>query len=233
MTLLTVVRDVCAVVGVSQPSSVFAGIVGNRTMQEMVTLANEMAQRIATDTRDWTRMKALHAFTGDGITTAWDLPNNYRRMLKTTNVWSSVTTHAPLRFFPDADMWVRRRKDNRTDGGGEWTNIGGQIHIFPALPPGAVASFVYLSKHCVALAGPGGSVGGYSDTFLSDADTFVLDERLLKLGMVWQWKANKGSPYAEDMGTYGDALTNAMGSDGPAPILSNYPHVAGGWHANL
>ena len=37
--------------------------------------------------------------------------------------------------------------------------------------------------------------------------------------MIWQWKAQKGSPYAEDMGTYGDALTNAMGHDSPAPII--------------
>ena len=35
----------------------------------------------------------------------------------------------------------------------------------------------------------------------------MLDERLLKLGMIWQWKAKKGSPYQEDLGTYGDALS--------------------------
>ena len=29
--------------------------------------------------------------------------------------------------------------------------------------------------------------------------------------MIWQWKANKGAPYAEDMGTYGDALRDADG----------------------
>ena len=52
MTLLTVVKDVCSVVGVVQPSSVFTNITGTRTMQEMLSLANEMAQRIAYDTRD-------------------------------------------------------------------------------------------------------------------------------------------------------------------------------------
>jgi hypothetical protein len=31
--------------------------------------------------------------------------------------------------------------------------------------------------------------------------------------------ANKGSPYAEPMGTYSDALANAMGHDQPAPII--------------
>ena len=47
MTLLTVVKDVCATVGVQVPSTVFGGIANNRTMQEMLALANEMAQRIA------------------------------------------------------------------------------------------------------------------------------------------------------------------------------------------
>jgi DNA-binding IclR family transcriptional regulator len=55
MTLLSVVKDVCAVVGVLVPTSVFSNITTNRTMQEMLALANEMAQRIAYDTRDWTR----------------------------------------------------------------------------------------------------------------------------------------------------------------------------------
>ena len=67
---------------------------------------------------------------------------------------------------------------------------------------------------------------------MADGDTFVLDERLLRLGMIWQWKAQKGSPYAEDMGTYGDALNVYSGSDTPAPIITDKPVVTpGGWNA--
>jgi len=62
MTLLTVVKDVCAAVGVTLPgASVFSNISSNRTMQEMVSLANEMAQRIAYDNRDWTALRAFSA----------------------------------------------------------------------------------------------------------------------------------------------------------------------------
>ena len=50
MTLLSVVKDVCAVVGVTVPQSVFSNITGNRTMQEMLALANEMAQASPTTT---------------------------------------------------------------------------------------------------------------------------------------------------------------------------------------
>jgi hypothetical protein len=42
-------------VGVVNVTLVFSNITANRTMQEMLALANEMAQRIAYDTRDWTR----------------------------------------------------------------------------------------------------------------------------------------------------------------------------------
>ena len=37
--------------------------------------------------------------------------------------------------------------------------------------------------------------------------------------MIWQWKANKGSPYAEDLANYEDALAKVAGADKPSPIL--------------
>jgi len=215
MTLLTVVKDVCATVGVQVPQTVFGGIANNRTMQEMLALANEMGQRIAYDTRDWTTLKVLATFPGDGVQTVFPLPANYKRMLLTANVWSSVNTQTPMMFVPDSDEWIQRRLNNTTEGRGEWTIMGGpQMIIWPAMGLGADARFAYLDKNCVALAG-----GGFGDSFMADTDSFRLDERLLKLGMVWQWKAQKGSPYAEDMGSYSDALANAMGHDAPAPIL--------------
>ena len=48
---------------------------------------------------------------------------------------------------------------------------------------------------------------------------YRLDSRLLELGMIWQWKAHKGSPYAEDMGTWGDTLAMVSGADSPSPII--------------
>jgi hypothetical protein len=214
MSLLTVVQDVCAVVGVTYPTSVFAGITGNRTMQEMLALANEMVQRIAYDGREWTRLKKTNTFMGDGSRTDWDLPANYKRMLKTANVWRSTNQQAPMSFVPDTDEWINRRDRNYTYSVGEWTMLGGQMLIYPALGISERASFTYLDKNCVSLTS-----GGVGDFFRADADGFVLNERMLKLGMIWQWKAQKGSPYGEDMGTYEDALAVESGADRPAPTL--------------
>ncbi len=214
MTLLAVVKDVCATVGVMVPQTVFGGLGSNRTMQEMLSLANEMGQRIAYDTRDWTTLRASVDYAGDGVTTAFNLPSNYKRMLLTTNVWRSTSSQQPMTFISDLDEWMRRRSFSDTGAWGEWILSGGQILIAPAMGVGITARHSYLDKNCVALAS-----GGFGDAFMADTDSFRLDERLLKLGMIWQWKAQKGSPYAEDMGSYSDALANAMGHDQPAPII--------------
>jgi hypothetical protein len=232
MSLLSVVRDVCLAIGVNPPTSMFSPVVQPRTQAEMLSLANEMAQRVAYDTREWTRLKVVGTFTGDGVitppndalvgTTMFDLPVNFKRMLLTSNVWRSSNTQTPMVFIPDADEWLNRRARGWISGLGEWTILGGQMHITPVMPVGENATYAYLDKNCIAL-----NSGGFGEEFMNDADRFVLDERLLKLGMLWQWKANKGSPYAEDMGTYSDALTMAMGSDQPAPIIIGHGTIHG------
>ena len=221
MTILSVVKDVCAAVGVLLPTSVFTNITGNRTMAEMLSLANEMAQRIAYDTRDWTRLKKIATFTGDGVKTAFDLPANYKRMLLTTGVWRSTSALQPMTFVPDLNEWMQRRALGRFTPWGEWTMVGGQMLIFPVMAAGVTATFAYLDKNCVTLAS-----GGVGDAFLADGDSFLLDERMWKLGMIWQWKALKGSPYAEDMGSYEDALAMVSGHDSPSPIIVGHAPIS-------
>ena len=89
MSLLSVVRDVCLAVGVNPPTSMFSPDVQPRTQTELLSLANEMAQRIAYDAREWQRLKVVGTFAGDGIatppddaivgTTMFDLPANFKR----------------------------------------------------------------------------------------------------------------------------------------------------------
>ena len=83
--------------------------------------------------------------------------------------------------------------------------------IYPAMGRSVRrATFAYLDKNCVDAR-----QRRLRRRFHERRRQFRLDERLLKLGMIWQWKAHKGSPYAEDMGTYADALGDAMGHDKP------------------
>jgi alkylhydroperoxidase family enzyme len=287
MTLLTVVNEVCATVGVHATTTVFGGINANRTMLEMVETANEMAAQIATDLRDWTKLRKTvgpttvpSPFLGDGVQEAFPLPADYRRMLATSEVWLSNNTLQPALFIPDTDEWLQRRVADAASGAiawmnatsyvvnqitrdsaagnsywkcrvshvsaptgtfaddragaangmwqaasaparssGEWTIYGGEMHIQPVMGIGTSARFTYLDKNHIELRNTNGALLGLGEKFTSDNDTFRLDERLLKLGMIWRWKQLKGSPYAEDLGSWSNSMATAMGSDSPAPIL--------------
>jgi len=220
MSLLSVVKDVCMANGLNPPTSMFGASIQPRTQAELLSLANEMAQRIAYDVREWTALKLVQAFNAaDGVANAdgsvsFAMPSNFKRMLLTSQVYSSAMPRLPLVFVPDTDDWLARRMGNYLGGWGEWTMIGTDMLVYPAPAAGSTLRFVYLDKNCVRLFG-----GGYGDVFVNDADEFRIPERILKLGMIWQWKANKGSPYAEDMGTYSDALVMVAGADKPAPVF--------------
>jgi hypothetical protein len=274
VSLLSVIQDVCATVGVERPASVFAGINANRTMAEMLACANEMAQRIAYDTREWTQLRNA-VRVGEESEGIVALPADFKRFLVTTNLRRSSAPTLPMRFIADLDEWAARRARQISDPRGEWIINVGKIFVIPRLAlhlsaawknstpyqignlavdtaaqtvwqvavvhtsaasPTTFASdrtahptfwtspaqtidadtvhFTYLSKYCVSLVST-----GLGDFFMNDGDTFRLDERLLKLGMIWSWKQLKGSPYAEDMANFQDALSRVAGADKPAPII--------------
>jgi hypothetical protein len=232
MSLLSVVQDVCQVVGVERVTTVFGNINNQRTQQELLTHANECAQRLARDTRDWSALIKTATVTGDGVAESFALPSDFLRLLLDSNVWTSRSSFIPLVYINSYDEWLRRKASGFWDSRGAYILIGGRIYINPILAAGATATFAYLSNQIINVAAT-----GLTDTqFTADDDTCKLDERLLKLMLIWVWKESKGSPYAEAMGTYSDALWSVAGRDQPAPILiggrtssSTYPVTAYPW----
>ena len=207
MTVLSAIQQASTVIGVDVPSIVFAST--EREHVELASVANEMAKRIV-EAHDWTRLRTIGTITGDGVSEGFSFPANYLRMIKKARLWSTSQDQIPLRHVPDSDRWLEDEITGFTGITGEWTLFGGQIHIRPVLANGEAARFFYVSNQ-IAI--------GKTD-FTDDADVFLLDERVLKLGIIWQWKANKGLPYGEDMTNYENALSVAVGNDKGSNILT-------------
>ena len=228
MAICDVITDVCLAVGVAAPGgSMFPTSPADRTKAEMISLANEMAQRIACNTRDWTALRQFAMITSDGVLDEYPLPTNYHRMLKSGQVYRGVSK-LPMRFVNDADDWLRT--EDQVSGQGDWMLRGRVLMVRPVSEFGTSYRFPYIANTCVS---------GDQTRFLSDTDTFMLDERLLKLGMIWQWKAQKGGSYIEDMQNYEDALAFASANDKPSPVIvgkvpishavtAAYPYPLGG-----
>jgi len=210
MTLLSVCVDVSKVVGLDEPDAIASST--DREYIELFALANEMAKRIARG-YNWQLLSRIHTLTGTGATEDFDLPSDYDRMLVKSQVWSSSLETA-LSPIGSLDRWLELDIQAFDFVVNAWIIYGGQMHIKPAMATGVTAKFFYQSNLIIAPAS-----GSNKTDFTADTDTFRLDEQLLKLGMIWQYKAYKGLPYAEDMANYESLLARLATRDRGSRML--------------
>lgn len=210
MTILSVIQSVCPVIGLDVPSAVVSS--SDREHVELKALAQEMAERIA-KAHEWQKLNTLATYTGDASTEDFSLPTDFDRMLKKAQVWGS-STRAPFTPISDRDQWLGLTVQATSLVLNSWIIYGGQIHIKPAMASAATAKHWYQSNLIIAP-----NSGANKATITADDDTFRLSERLLKLGMIWQWKANKGLAYAQDMDTYEDMLEKLASDDKGSRVI--------------
>lgn len=213
MTILSVFQGACAVIGLKIPTLVYGSTV--RECVELGVLANEMAQRIAFETHDWQLLTATATITGDGTSADFALPTDYKRMLKKARLWPSTTPYTVFTHYPDPDLWLGISVQSFVPIIGAWTMLGNRIAIKPTLANAATVKYVYLKNAIVTPTSPNTD----ATQFQNDADNFLLNERVLKLGIIWQWRANKGLLYSEDMENYESALAAVIAADRGSNIL--------------
>lgn len=207
MTVLSVVQDVAEEVKLSAPSAVF-GSTDNDAV-ELRGLLKGSAERVA-NRRAWQALTVLGTLTGDGTTEAFDLPSDYGWMKQGQQLWSS-SFETPLTKINSRDEWLGLEVQQFDFVYNAWIIFGDQIHVKPALATGVTAKFYYQSDK-IAKA----QDGTLKAAFTADTDTFRVSEKLLKLHMIWRYREKNGLPYAEDMATYEDELSQLeTRDDGP------------------
>lgn len=210
MSLLTVFQQACTSgIALEKPSAVFGS--SSREHIELANIANEMAAMIAAS-HEWQTLNKIATITGDGSEEDWGLPSDFDRMLDKSQLWSS-SLETPLSPISDRDEWLGMDVQSFDFVINAWILYADQIHIKPALSSGVTAQYFYQSN----LWALDGSTPAAE--FTDDADTFRLDERLLKLGIIWKWREMKGLPYAEDLATYERLLAKLIARDKGSRII--------------
>jgi hypothetical protein len=93
--------------------------------------------------------------------------------------------------------------------------IGDEIKLLGPIEDDVEAKFYYISNLWALDAVEDQPQNG----FLADEDTFRLSETLLRLCMMWKWKAYKGLPYAEEMATFERELNKRIFYDRPRNMV--------------
>lgn len=205
MTVLAVIQSAANVLGVGRPDAVFGS--GEEEHVQLADALNQAASDIA-ERHEWHLLKRLHTITGNGETDAYDLPPDYDRMPKGQGVWSSRLS-CVMEHVTAHDEWLGRLVQDYQTGIGSWTLLGGQIVFYPALADGETAKLYYMSN---LIATDLDSVT--KAAFTADDDDFRLDERLLRAGLVWTWKKNRGRDYGQDFADFEAMLAMRVAEDG-------------------
>ena len=224
MAILDVIKDVAAVVGIDIPDAVYGD--PDRTAVELRALAEEMADRIAAS-RDWLALTRDFTITGDGVADTHALPADFERFRMDADFLSTDNGFTLSRV--EGPRAALAASYSATTVTGQWGLRDGLFYARPALALGDGVVGLYITRNKVRSA-----EGATKETFTADTDTFVLPERVLKLGMIWQWKENKGLPFDVAFGNYQEALGRAAAHEGTRGIIEfggkrYFDHVKPAW----
>lgn len=210
MTVLTAIQQACTVLGLNVPTLLYGST--EREHQELGDLANDIAERLST-AFEWQALNKIATVVGDGVTEAFSLPEDFDRMLVEGHIWTAAL-ETSLTHIPSRDRWLELENQDFDFVINAWIMFGDQLHIKPALGNATTAQYFYQSNAYVK-----GADGTKKHAFDNDTDTFALDERLLRLGIIWQWRANKGLAYAEDMENYERLLARRASADKGSRVI--------------
>lgn len=216
-TLLQVVQEFCLRTGLTKPQIVMTS--QDDQLLQIAGLANEVCSDIVRRP-SWQVLQFESVFTsveGTDQGAIADLaPNAFLKVINETIF--DRTRRLPV-FGPRSPQnWQGLKALPMSGPFYQYRIQGNHLHILPAMPAGHTMAFEYVSQGIVMdaknIATP------YKKYFENDADTFVLDENLLLLGLRWRWKEEKGLPYMESFRLYESALAEASGADGTKPTLN-------------
>ena len=202
MTVLSAAQSASIRLVGRKPTTLFSTT--DQMAMELADLATETAVAIAKE-RDWTSLTKLAAIPGDGSTIGFPLPPDYDRMLIKGDVHSTTWNRFLYTPAVDLDQWLFFQTFLTVATPGYWIILENQMQVFPAMSADETAKFYYIRNTITADA--------TKTAFTADSDEFALDERLLTLGLIWRWRAQKRLEYAEDLKNYDIALAEIAGKD--------------------
>tara|TARA_R110000868_G_scaffold221313_3_gene472871 strand:- start:2134 stop:2820 length:687 start_codon:yes stop_codon:yes gene_type:complete len=222
MSALTIIQKACARLGITVPTAVFSS-----TDDQIIQLRNLMNQEgveLADDVA-WTRLITEKTFTSVAAAIQTSaVPTDFGWYLNDT-MWNRGTM-VKMSGPASAEEWQMYQAIAIVAlPAAVFRFRGGNILVYPSPVAGQTCAYEYVSTYWAS---------GSQTAMTADADTALLDENLIVLGVIWRFLAAKGLDYAEAFRTYELEVAKAMGRDGGKKKM----YVGGGqtmnpWNANI
>lgn len=210
MTLLTLVRKAGDRIGLPRPTTVISAT--DPATRTLMAFANEEGENLAA-AHPWQQLRKEGSFTtvAAALQTS-SIPADWLRFVNGT--WWNRTTKHPLYGPLTPDQWQASQAWSSSPIVDSFMVRAGSIYITPTPSAGQSIYYEYISTKWVL------SNASYYTEFQADADTTLVPEKLLILGIVWRFKQSKGLAFEGDLGKYETQLKQAMMDDQPSPVIS-------------
>ncbi len=214
MTLLTIIQGAARELPVSVPSSV----IGNSESNTVIML--QLAQKEVLELLrqyDWQALLAEASFTTvatETQTTLADAASDIFRICNDT-MWDRTQSRkvsGPL----NSEDWQRKKASPLQSGISYWFRIrGNAILFYPTPAAGNSVYFEYLRN--TPILDTNGTTR--KATWAADTDTCIINEELVRLGVIWRFLQGRKLDYAEEFRTYQDALDKFAAIDGAKSVI--------------
>lgn len=212
-TALEIARRASTRLKIDQPSMLFTS--SDRTEIELRQALIEASDKIR-DAHDWQALLTIETHTGDGSTTEFAIPSDWLRMPKDAKLWSTRWEYPLWHISPEE--WLNLDVRDYDLANNAWTIYGGNYVYHDPLITGEAGKFFYVSRNHVLSSGAVAKA-----EFSADDDTYKLDDRVLELMLIAEWRQQKGVDYAEAMTTAEIAMGKAIERDKGARIIRQAP----------
>lgn len=208
MSMLTLIQSFCRRTNISVPNTVLGST--DPLVLQVLALLEEEGQDLATR-GDWQVLtkEATHttlAAEDQGALTSI-AGSDFSHIVQGT-LWDR-TGQDPIEIVDPTD-W-QQIKATLSAAAYPYARIrGGNLLVTPAPSAGDTYAFEYISNSWISNA----AGDTYYSEFNADTDLVLLPEKIIKMGLRWRWKKEKGFDYDEDFRTYEMMVSKALGSDG-------------------
>ncbi len=215
MSLATICASVWLRVGAGSPTP--GAWIGDSesTAAEIVEFSRE-ALRMVTEAHDWealTRTYTVALTAAEEQTVA--LPADYARLVPGT-VWLTDLAWPARGPVSEAEYEYLRAPPSFTSGP-VFRISGGALQLLYTPAPGGDLTLRYITSSPVA------NGSSRYQSWQSDSDTALIDERLIVLGTIFLWRDAKGLDAQNAAVMYRSAMATARAQDRPLGVLSMGP----------
>jgi len=213
MSLLTICQDAANEIGVPSPSTVVGST--DTTNIQLLAAANREGKNLVAG-YDWQTLIKEEAHTTLAAESQGDMSTIATDFLRFSNdtMWNRTTDRKY--YGPLNNAQWQRLKASVSSGITNYFRIRGNALLFhPAPPAGESVFFEYIGKNWVITSGSSAN----ATSFAADANTTVLDEDLITLGVIWRVLKQKGLPYDNQFQEYRLKLSEKQSKDGAKQII--------------